>query len=137
MAEKSKEQQSSRRKIVSREPYKRRSEAEKQKIVYEVTKGLIGIRAACRKCGLNRNTLKNWMENICLPNLADPISDEPQPTMPVSNSNDLPNRQIKALTKTLTEAELKISSLQTMIEVAEEEFKIKIRKKRGTKQSKK
>ncbi len=49
MAEKSKKQQSSKRKIVSREPYKRRSEAEKQKIVYEVTKGIIGIRAACRK----------------------------------------------------------------------------------------
>jgi len=137
MAEKSKKQQSSTRKIASRQPYKRRSDAEKQKIVYEVTKGLIGIRAACRKYGLNRNTLKNWMENVCLPNLADTIPDEPQPTMPTSNSSDLPNRQLKALTKALAEAELKISGLQTMIEVAEEEFKIKIRKKRGTKQSKK
>jgi hypothetical protein len=34
MAEKSKKQQSNKRKIISREPYKRRSEAEKQKIVY-------------------------------------------------------------------------------------------------------
>jgi len=137
MAEKSKKQQSSKRKIVSREPYKRRSEAEKQKIVYEVSKGLIGIRAACRKYGLNRNTLKNWMESICLPNLGDTIADEPEPTMPTSNPSDPPNRQLKALTKALAEAELKISGLQTMIEVAEEEFRIKIRKKRGTKQSKK
>ncbi len=60
---------------------------------------MIGIRAACRKYGLNRNTLKNWMENICLPNLADTIPDEPQTTMPAINSNDPPNRQIKALTK--------------------------------------
>ena len=59
MAEKSKKLKSNKRKIISREPYKRPSEAEKQKIVYEVTKGLIGIRAACRKYGVNRNTLKN------------------------------------------------------------------------------
>jgi transposase-like protein len=111
MAEKSKKQQSSKRKIVSREPYKRQREAEKQKIIYEVTKGLIGIRAACRKYGLNRNTLKNWMENICLPNLADTISDEPELTMLTSNSDDPPNRQIKALIKALAEAELKISGL--------------------------
>ncbi len=136
MAAKSKKQHSSKRKIVSREPYKRRSEAEKQKIVFEVTKGLIGIRAACRKYGLNRNTLKNWMENICLPNLGDTISDESPSPMLANNSSDPPNRQLKALTKALAEAELKISGLQTMIEVAEQELKIKIRKKRGTKQSK-
>lgn len=137
MAEKSKKQKSSKSKIISKEPYKRRSEAEKQKIVHEVTKGLIGIRAACRKYGLNRNTLKNWMESICLPNLVDIISDEQESTMPVNQSSDPPSRQIKALTRALAEAELKISGLQTMIEVAEAEFKIKIRKKRGTKQSKK
>ncbi len=137
MAEKSKKLKSSKRKIISREPYKRRSEAEKQKIVYEVTKGLIGIRAACRKYGVNRNTLKNWMESICLPNLADTLPVEPEPTMPTSNSENPSNRQIKALINALAEAELKISGLQTMIEVAEEEFKIKIRKKPGTKPSKK
>ena len=137
MEETSKRQKSSKRRIVSRDPYKRRSEAEKQKIVFEVTKGLIGIRAACRKYGVNRNTLKSWMDSICLPNLADTIVDEPQPAMPTSNLSDPTNRQLKALTKALAEAELKISGLQTMIQVAEEEFKIKIRKKRGTKQSKK
>ncbi len=47
--------------------------------------------------------------------------------MPTSNPSDSPNRQLKALTKALAEAELKISGLQTMIEVAEEEFRIKIR----------
>ncbi len=56
--------------------------------------------------------------------------------MLANNSSDPPNRQLKALTKALAEAELKISGLQTMIEVAEQELKIKIRKKRGTKQSK-
>lgn len=67
MAEKSKNQQSSKRKS-SREPNKRQSEAEKQRIVYEVNKGLIGIRAAYRKYGLKLNTLKNWMENVYLTN---------------------------------------------------------------------
>ncbi len=66
------------------------------------------------------------MENVCLPNLAAPIADEQELTMPINPSSDPPNRQLKALTKALAEAELKISGLQTMIEVVEEEFKIKI-----------
>jgi len=44
------------------------------------------------------------------------------------------NRKIQELTKDLEYAKLKIVGLETMIKVAENDFKIKIRKKRGTKQ---
>jgi len=40
------------------------------------------------------------------------------------------------LTKELEKAKLKISSLETMIEVSEQDLHIKIRKKPGAKQSK-
>ena len=45
-------------------------------------------------------------------------------------------KKVKALTKALELARLKIDGLETMIKVAEEDLHIKIRKKRGTKQSK-
>jgi hypothetical protein len=46
------------------------------------------------------------------------------------------NKKIQQLTKELENAKLKIISLETMITVAEDDLKIKIRKKRVTKQSK-
>jgi hypothetical protein len=42
----------------------------------------------------------------------------------------------KALQKALEEAQLKIKALNTLIDVAEDQFKIPIRKKPGAKQSK-
>ena len=45
-------------------------------------------------------------------------------------------KKVKELTKSLDYANLKKDSLETMIKVAEEDLHIKIRKKRGTKQSK-
>jgi len=45
-------------------------------------------------------------------------------------------KQVLDLTKELEKAKLKISGLETMIEVSEQDLHIKIRKKPGTKQSK-
>ena len=45
------------------------------------------------------------------------------------------SEDIQALKKALEEAELKIKALNTLIDVAEDEFKIPIRKKPGAKQS--
>lgn len=45
-------------------------------------------------------------------------------------------RQVQQLTKALEKGQLKITGLQTLIKVSEEELQIKIRKKPGTKQSK-
>ena len=46
------------------------------------------------------------------------------------------SKQVIELQKALEKAKLKIDGLQTMIQVSEEELKIKIRKKPGAKQSK-
>lgn len=121
--------------LESRRPYQRRSEANKRKIVREVNQELIGIRAACRKYGLNRNTLKSWLVQFSLPTLEEPLPTEQSPDMPDRSSNQTLNRQVQALTKALAQSQLKINGLQTMIEVAESELKIKIRKKYGTKRS--
>lgn len=56
------------------------------------------------------------------------------------NSNkqvNLLNKQVRELQKALEKARLKIDGLETMIQVSEEELKIKIRKKSGAKELKK
>jgi transposase len=50
------------------------------------------------------------------------------------NSTDN-NQDIKVLQKALEEAQLKVAALNTLIDVAEEQLKINIRKKPGAKQS--
>jgi hypothetical protein len=46
------------------------------------------------------------------------------------------NDKLRAVTRALERSELKVHALETVIKVAEEDLKIKIRKKSGTKQSK-
>jgi hypothetical protein len=55
--------------------------------------------------------------------------------MTESQESKLLLRKIEELTKALGHAQLKNIALETMIEVAESDLHIKIRKKRGTKQS--
>jgi hypothetical protein len=52
-----------------------------------------------------------------------------------ARSEAIPSDDTEALKKALEEAELKIKALNTLIDVAEEQFKISIRKKPGAKQS--
>jgi transposase len=53
-----------------------------------------------------------------------------------ANADGQDDAEKKALKKALEEAELKIKALNTLIDVAEDQFKIAIRKKPGAKQSK-
>jgi hypothetical protein len=54
------------RSVLSREPYKRRSESEMIKIFTEVNSGMIGKRAACLKYGVNRNTLALFIRKLLM-----------------------------------------------------------------------
>jgi hypothetical protein len=122
--------------VLSRDPYKRRSETEMIKIVTEVNNGLIGKRAACSKYGLNRNTLALFIKKFSVRTLGTEISTQLLANMTDNQKLILLEKKVKELTKSLDYANLKKDSLETMIKVAEEDLHIKIRKKRGTKQSK-
>jgi len=52
-------------------------------------------------------------------------------------TQDKDSDEVKALKKALAEAELKVKALDTMIDIAEEQLKVDIRKKSGAKQSQK
>ena len=69
------------------------------------------------------------------------LTDKTQKTVLSSMEEDKKaqeyKQQIKQLEKALAYANLKIIGLETMIKVSEEDLQIKIKKKPGTKQSKK
>ena len=65
----------------------------------------------------------------------DLVGAEPLPPMPRTSPKKSTD-EVKDLQKALAEAELKIKALDTMIDIAEEQLKIDIRKKSGAKQSK-
>lgn len=119
-----------------RKPYQRLEPLEKRKIVQEIHSGLIGQRAASRKYGINRKTVAACLTDITIVNLKPKEIAQPSISMTESATTKLLARQVQELTKALEHARLKISSLETLIEVSEEELHIKIRKKPGTKQSK-
>jgi len=122
--------------VLSRDPYKRRSEAEMIRIVKEVNSGIIAKRAACEKYGVNRNTLALFIRRYSVQTLGNDLSTQLLANMTENQKMNLLERKVKELTKILEDAKLKNASLETMIQIAEEDLHIKIRKKRGTKQSK-
>jgi hypothetical protein len=120
----------------SRDPYLRRTDGEMIKIVKEIESGLISIRTACFKYGLCRNTLKLFITKFSIRTFGDEFSNQILSRMNDDQKESALNKKIQQLTKDLEYAKLKIISLETMITVAENDLKIKIRKKRGTKQLK-
>jgi transposase-like protein len=119
---------------LSRVPWKRRSKQEMELIVGEIRSGSISIWAACKKHGLNRNTLKLWMTRLSVGSLTDKTHTVLSSKEEDKKAQDL-KHQIRQLEKALEYAKLKILGLETMIKVTEEDLQIKIKKKPGTKRS--
>jgi len=74
------------------------------------------------------------MAKLSIRTLGNELSNQMLSRMNDDQKESALNRKIQELTKDLEYAKLKIVGLETMIKVAENDFKIKIRKKRGTKQ---
>ncbi|HEY4287995.1 MAG TPA: hypothetical protein VGN00_12910 [Puia sp.] len=121
---------------LSKNPHVRRSESEIKGIIEEIASGSIGIRAACMKHGLNRNTLKLWMTKLSVRTLRDNRKQVILSSMEEDQREKDNKNEVKRLSKALEYAKLRILSLETMIKVTEEDLQIKIREKPGTKQSK-
>jgi hypothetical protein len=122
--------------VLSKNPYKRRSESEMIEIITEIHSGRIAKRAACVKYGLNRNTLALFIKKFAVRTLGEDLSVQILSDMTEGKKVELLEKKIKVLTKQLDHARLKNISLETLIRVIEEELKFPVKKKRGTKQSK-
>jgi transposase len=110
----------------------------KRSVVRAVESGSLSIKEAQRTYGIGcPQTIKNWIEQLKLENdeLALVNDSEMKKKNPAKGSSTDNNQDIKALQQALEDAQLKIAALNTLIDVAEEQLKINIRKKPGAKQS--
>jgi transposase-like protein len=113
----------------------------KRKIAKDYLAGLASYAVLAEEHGLaNKGVVKEFVKWY---RRKYELSDENHYTMPEkkpSKSADEEQslrQQIKELERKLAFSELKVESLETMIDLAEEQLKIDIRKKSGAKQSKK
>lgn len=110
-------------------------DAEKRSIVLQVEQGALTPYAARQAYGLSGSTLSKWLKASLKENgelaLYDPLEMKDKPPV----QPELQDAEREALKKALEEAQLKISALNTLIDVAEDQFKIRIRKKAGARQS--
>jgi transposase len=110
------------------------TEVEKRSIVRQVEKGELTRHGASKVHGLSGNTVNKWLKASVRENVElaayDPFEMKEKPE---EKSDSDPEKE--ALKKALEEAQLKIRALNTLIDVAEDQFKIKIRKKAGARQS--
>ncbi len=108
----------------------------KRTIVSAVQQGTMTIQEAQAACRLKRpQSIREWLRAAEQENIE--LSSRQKGDMNKKSSNDKPaaDERIKVLEHALQEAQLKIAALNTLIDVAEEQLKINIRKKPGAKQS--
>jgi len=114
--------------------HKRRSFTPQQKrnIVRAITEDRLSVKEAAIANSISVDAIRGWMRTINQENTELAVLNRSvmAQQLPVSSPGDL-----KALQQQLQEAQLKIAALETMIEIAEKQFKIEIRKKPGAKQS--
>jgi transposase len=111
------------------------SDIEKRSIVRSIEQGTLTRHQASKAYGLGPTVLTKWLRESIKENVElavyDPFAMEKKPT----EEPDLPDPEKQALKKALDEAQMKIRALNTLIDVAEDQFKIAIRKKPGARQS--
>lgn len=112
------------------------SDAFKQKVLNAIiTEGIMPTEAKRRFGITNESTIRNWI--IKYNDNFISLSDHQEITKDMSNlsKQELENK-VKELEKQLSYEKMKSHAFDTMIDVAERELKISIRKKSVTKQSK-
>ncbi len=105
----------------------RKSPAVRRQALREIESGKLSICEASQKYQVAEDTLKRWIRvNSC--SLINPQQEMENNKLPLLGHDQL------VLIKTISELKLKIEGLETMIDIAEKDFKVDIRKKSGTKQ---
>jgi transposase len=110
----------------------------KRSVVRAVQSGRLSVKEAQQAYGIKtEKTIKAWTEQLNQENdelaiVNDSLMKNKKPSKGSSTDN---NQDIKALQRALEEAQLKVAALNTLIDVAEVQLKINIRKKPGAKQS--
>lgn len=110
----------------------------KRSAVNAVVSGRLSMREAQLTYGIKTDrTIQRWIEEFEQENADLVASNEALMKKDKTSKKDTADNKsdVKALQKALEDAQLKIAALNTLIDVAEEQLKINIRKKPGAKQS--
>ena len=108
------------------------TEAEKESIISEYLTTEITYRALGKKSGVDYRTIHQWVR--IFQGKVQYRKKEKKKTIKVDESNDQLPADIKQLQEELRKAKLHNKLLNAMIDIAEDQLKIDIRKKSGTKQ---
>lgn len=112
---------------------KKYSNLQKRSIVNAIEQRRMSIEEASIAYKIkNAKTIRNWLVQYKSEKVE--ICNETKPPMSKKKKEETTS-QIAVLQKALQEAELKIKALNTLIDVADEQLKIDIRKKSGARQS--
>jgi transposase len=111
------------------------NETEKRSIIRSIEQGSLTPHVARKTYGLAQSTLKKWLRNSLKENDELAYNDASLMKNKPLTGPDGEDPEKKALAKALEEAQMKIRALETLIDVAEDQFKIAIRKKAGARQS--
>lgn len=98
-------------------------EKSRTEVVEEYLKGGISLRGLCRKYGLKLATLHKWVKEYKRSG-GLVVTNRPKAML------DMP-KDVQRLQRELYEARLHVKLMETMIEVAEKELGVPIRKKSG------
>lgn len=124
---------------------KRYSERFKQELLSEISAGLLSKSEAIRKYGVSKNIIAYWsraygvssgIERIDLP-LGVMDSKEKDQALPLPDDVVALKQRLGELEVKLRAAELRAEAAEMIIDIAEKEFGLDMRKKSGTKQSRK
>lgn len=110
----------------------------KRTVVRSVQSGRLSMQQAQLTYGIRaQETIRRWIKEIQQENVELVVQTDELMAKDKSAKGTSADQQaeVKALQKALQEAQLKIAALNTLIDVAEEQLKINIRKKPGAKQS--
>lgn len=110
----------------------KRSEELKLRVVKSIITKSLTLQQASEQYSVSRRSIEKWCSKYSYQ-----LVDLNQDTVPKKQENtSVDQEHIRQLEKALEDANLKIIGLETMINIAEQDLKIDIRKKSGTKQSK-
>ena len=102
--------------------------SDRRQIAYKIESGVMSIDEASTRYRVQQSTIKSWIKSYtCTAKLVDTMAKNEQ-------SESSSTEGTKALQKQVAMLKLKVEALETMIDIAEEQLKIDIRKKSGTKQ---
>lgn len=119
--------------------YKMPTDKHRLKVVREVLSGALTVEQAAEKYDIvEPQTIVKWIQRFNS-NLQIAQQSSHESMSPISKKLGRPKKPVEDVQQPvedeLKDAKLKILALETMITLAEEQFKIDIRKKSGTKQS--